>query len=38
MPMEFKIYPVDEIADIYIQYKDEEYDRFIEAANIIFNK
>ena len=36
--MEFKIYPVDEIADIYHQYDDDEYDRFIEEAKTIFNK
>ena len=38
IPMEFKIYPVDEIADIYHQYDDDEYDRFIEEAKTIFNK
>ena len=37
-PMEFKIYPVDEIADIYIQYDDEIYSRFIDTAKLIFNK
>ena len=38
IPMEFKIYPVDEIANIYLEYEDDEYDRFIEEAKIIFNK
>ena len=38
MPMEFKIYPVDEIVDIYIKYDDEIYNRFIDEAKLIFNK
>ena len=38
IPMEFKIYPVDEIADIYVQYEDSKYNRFIEEAKRIFNK
>ena len=37
-PMEFKIYPVDEISDIYIEYDDYIYDRFIEEAKRIFDK
>ena len=37
-PMEFKIYPVDEISDIYVEYDDDIYDRFIEEAKRIFDK
>ena len=33
IPMEFKIYPVDEIADIYVKYEDNEYNRFIMQQN-----
>ena len=35
--MEFKIYPVYEISDIYIEYEDGIYDRFIEEAKRIFD-
>ena len=38
VPMEFKIYSVDEISDIHIKYEDDIYDRFIEEAKRIFNK
>ena len=38
VPMEFKIYPVDEISDIYIKYEDYLYDRFIQEAKTIFAK
>ena len=37
-PMEFKRYPVDELSDIHIKYNDDDYDRFIEIAEKIFNK
>ena len=37
-PMEFQIYPVDEISDIYVGYDDERYDRFINVAKTIFEK
>ena len=37
VPMEFKIYPVDEISNIYIKYEDDIYDRFIEEAKRIFD-
>ena len=38
VPMEFKIYPVDEISDIYTSYTDAKYDRFINVAKSIFDK
>jgi hypothetical protein len=38
IPMEFKIYPVDEISNIYLDYNDDIYDRFIEEARAIFDK
>ena len=38
IPMEFKAYPADEIVDIYLQYNNKEYNRFIEAAKAIFDK
>ena len=38
IPMEFRRYPVDELTDIHVKYKDEYYDRFIEAAEEIFYK
>ena len=37
-PMEFLIYPVDEISTIYQEYDDRIYNRFIEEAKIIFKK
>ena len=37
-PMEFKIYPVDEISDIYVGYNDQRYNRFINVAKTIFDK
>ena len=37
-PMEFQIYPVDEISNIYVGYKDEIYERFINKAKTIFDK
>ena len=37
-PMEFQIYPVDEISDIYVGYRDERYDRFINKAKAIFDE
>ena len=38
IPMEFKIYPVDTVVDIYKQYNDDIYDRFIKEAEKIFAK
>jgi hypothetical protein len=38
IPMEFKKYPVDELSDIHTKYIDEYYDRFIIAAEKIFDK
>ena len=38
IPMEFRRYPVDELTDIHVKYKDEYYERFIETAEEIFNK
>ena len=38
IPMEFRRYPVDELTDIHVKYKDEYYDRFIETAEEIFYK
>ena len=38
IPMEFKIYPVDEISSIYIDYDDKIYNRFISEAQRIFQK
>ena len=37
-PMEFQIYPVDEISDIYTKYMDAIYNRFINVAKTIFDK
>ena len=37
-PYEFLVNPVDEIVKIYKPYDDEIYDRFINEANIIFEK
>ena len=37
-PMEFQVYPVDEISDIYTEYEDSKYNRFINVAKTIFNK
>ena len=37
-PFEFLVNPVDEIVKIYKAYNDEIYDRFINEANIIFEK
>jgi hypothetical protein len=38
IPMEFLIYPVDTIVNIYKKYSDENYDRFIKEAKKIFDK
>ena len=38
IPMEFKIYPVDEISSIYKDYNDKRYYRFIDEAKKIFKK
>jgi hypothetical protein len=38
IPMEFKIYPVDEVSNIFVQYDDDKYERFIKQAKSIFNK
>ena len=38
IPMEFLIYPVDTIVNIYKKYKDEYYDRFVKEAKKIFDK
>ena len=39
IPMEWQIYPVDEISDIYTEYEiDDSYDRFIGVAKSIFEK
>ena len=37
-PMEFQIYPVDEVANIYLKYEDDKYERFINSAKSIFEK
>jgi hypothetical protein len=37
-PMEFQIYPVDEVSNIYLKYEDSKYDRFIKEAQRIFGK
>ena len=37
-PMEFLVYPVDEISTIYKAYKDDRYQRFIDEAKRIFKK
>ena len=37
-PLEFSVNPVDEISDIYQNYDDEIYDRFIKEADKIFKK
>ena len=37
-PMEFLIYPVDEVSNIYLKYDDDKYDRFIKEAKSIFDK
>ena len=37
-PLEFLVNPVDEIAEIYQNYDDEIYDRFINEADKIFKK
>lgn len=37
-PMEFQIYPVDEVSNIYLKYEDSKYDRFIKEAQRIFRK
>ena len=37
-PMEFQIYPVDEVSNIYLKYEDSKYDRFIKEAQRIFEK
>ena len=37
-PLEFLVNPVDEIAEIYQNYDDEIYDRFINEADEIFKK
>ena len=38
IPMEFSIYPVDTVVDIYKPYSDNIYDRFVKEAKQIFNK
>jgi hypothetical protein len=38
IPMEFSIYPVDTVVDIYKPYSDSIYDRFVKEAKQIFNK
>lgn len=38
IPMEFTIYPVDTVVDIYKPYSDSIYDRFVKEAKQIFNK
>ena len=38
IPMEFQIYPVDEISNIFVKYDDDKYERFIKEAKRIFNK
>ena len=38
IPMEFLIYPVDEISAIYNMYNDERYNEFINEAKKIFEK
>ena len=37
-PLEFSVNPVDEISEIYQNYDDEIYDRFIKEADKIFKK
>ena len=37
-PMEFLIYPVDEVSNIFLKYEDDKYDRFINASKAIFEK
>ena len=36
--MELRRYVVDELSDIHVKYSDDEYDRFIQAAEEIFSK
>ena len=38
VPMEYKIYPVDEVSDIYIEYNDLFISWFINESKRIFNK
>ena len=38
IPMEFQIYPVDEVSNIFIKYNDDKYERFIKEAKLIFEK
>ena len=38
IPMEFQIYPVDEVSNIYLKYEDSKYDRFVKEAQRIFEK
>ena len=38
IPMEFQIYPVDEVSNIFIPYTVDKYQRFIKEAQLIFNK
>ena len=38
IPMEFQIYPVDEVSNIFVRYNDDKYERFIKEAKSIFNK
>ena len=37
-PMEFLIYPVDEVSNIFLEYEDDKYDRFVNASKKIFEK
>jgi hypothetical protein len=38
IPMEFKIYPVDEVSNIIVPFTDELYDKFINESKTIFDK
>lgn len=38
IPMEFLIYPVDEVSNIFVRYNDDKYERFIKEAKKIFDK
>ena len=38
IPMEFQIYPVDEVSNIFTSYNDNKYERFIKEAKLIFDK